>query len=96
MRILKKDVSGRYQFNQKQIAEFTDKNVAKKQAQQSFEASLPLYLSNNGWTELGKDLWSKPNWEISGGDCVRSLKQAYKIQLKLSKKESEKNESLAA
>jgi len=28
-------------------------------------------------------VWSRPNWEIPEGDCVRTMKQAYKIQCAL-------------
>jgi len=48
------------------------------------------HLEKSGWTVGGpsQDVWSKPNWEKSEGNCSRTLHQAYKIQLKLDAKES--------
>jgi tetrahydromethanopterin S-methyltransferase subunit G len=47
-------------------------------------------LNKGGWTqsEIDPNVWSRPNWEKNEGNCVRTFKQAYKIQLKLNSKES--------
>ena len=61
----------------------------KKKLNQEREAAIPAFLRENGWTqsEVDPNVWSKPNWEYPEGNCVRTLKQAYKIQYALSAQE---------
>lgn len=49
------------------------------------EAAIPAFLTENGWTqsEVDPGVWSRPNWEQPDGECVRTLKQAYRIQYAL-------------
>lgn len=60
-------------------------NAIDRQNKKDFEAAIPEMLVLKGWTMTGPnhDVWSRPNWEKKDGDCNRTMKQAYKIQLKL-------------
>lgn len=56
---------------------------AKEEEKAGKDEQIEKYLVESGWTGHANGVWGRPNWEKDDGLCLRTLRQAYKIQLGL-------------